>query len=878
MTLASLVAPRMGRRDGSAAAETFANASRESLRRACAGKEVTFRVEYKVDSINREFGVVFTGKGENVSLTQVSKGLCKVRQGGSDRASNADELEEAERMAQTKEVGMWSKDPAVLAAANRPQAEPVSPEDILSAVKMTPTPAVVEHVLNGGTVKLALTGDGVVNNQVITVSIGGISVPSMGRKGAKNEDGTDQGPEPFAVEAKHFTEMSLLHRDVRVILEGLDRRNNFIGSILPADVNDTDFINVGEGLCRLGLATVHDASAADLIGGAGKLRAAEAVAKTQKLRLWRNYVPPVSSINAMALTNYQARVIEVISGDCISVAPISGGDTSERRINLSSIRAPKMSKARDENARHEPWAVEAKEFLVSRLIGQTVSVNMDYARKIGEGANERTLYFATVKVPTSDNSKHLNVAELLLMRGLASCNRHRGDEERAADYDELIVAEKKGIDSKKGMHNKSREAPVHRKNDFSLNAHKAKTFLPFLQRAGKCIAIVDYVAAGHKIRVFIPKEGAVIAFCLAGVRCPQRDEPYAAEALAYTRNRILQREVEIVVDSVDKTGIFLGTLLADNGKFNLGEELLRVGLGSLHPMFPVDRVQGGRALAEIESAAKEVKAGLWKDWKPPVVEAEEPVDTAPDNTLVHVGVTECLAGGQFFVQKLEGCKIGEVTDKLAELYGGVDTSKPFDGIFEPKAGDVVAAKFTGDDKWSRAIVMHKRVGDNPVSVFYCDFGNSEDLPFNRLRPLKDSSVTIAAIPAMALHCNVSFLKVPHIDSDYGYQAASHIGSLISGRAFYARIDHRERRPSAKPWEAEAIPAFSLTLFPDPDLSSVSVSRDILAAGFGRLDRRAAARRLDSAETDALLESQESARRARLGAWEYGDAFDSEDER
>ena len=118
-------------------------------------------------------------------------------------------------------------------------------------------------------------------------------------------------------------------------------------------------------------------------------------------------------------------------------------------------------------------------------------------------------------------------------------------------------------------------------------------------------------AAGHKIRVSIPKEGAVIAFCLAGVRCPQRDEPYAAEALAYTRSRILQREVEIVVDSVDRTGIFLGTLFADNGRLNLGEELLRAGLGSLHPAFPVDRVHYGRALADIEAAAREVKAGLW---------------------------------------------------------------------------------------------------------------------------------------------------------------------------------------------------------------------------------------------------------------------------
>ena len=177
--------------------------------------------------------------------------------------------------------------------------------------------------------------------------------------------------------------------------------------------------------------------------------AAEKAAKEQQLRIWRGYVPPVSSINSMTVKTFDARVVEIISGDCISVVPTSGQDVSERRINLSSIRAPRISNSRDEKARHEPWAIEAKEFLISRLIGQVVSVNMDYARKIGEGANERTLHFATVKVGTPSGNV-LNVAELLLVRGFAACIRHRSEEERAADYDDLIAAEKKEWRVRKG--------------------------------------------------------------------------------------------------------------------------------------------------------------------------------------------------------------------------------------------------------------------------------------------------------------------------------------------------------------------------------------------------------------------------------------------
>ena len=51
-------------------------------------------------------------------------------------------------------------------------------------------------------------------------------------------------------------------------------------------------------------------------------------------------------------------VVEVVSGDCLVVKDKASG--VERRINLSSIRAPRMG-TRDRAP--DPWAAEAKEFL-----------------------------------------------------------------------------------------------------------------------------------------------------------------------------------------------------------------------------------------------------------------------------------------------------------------------------------------------------------------------------------------------------------------------------------------------------------------------------------------------------------------------------------
>lgn len=55
---------------------------------------------------------------------------------------------------------------------------------------------------------------------------------------------------------------------------------------------------------------------------------------------------------------------EVVSGDCIVVK--DAASKVERRVNLSSIRAPRIGRRED---KPEDWALEAKEFLRNRLIG-----------------------------------------------------------------------------------------------------------------------------------------------------------------------------------------------------------------------------------------------------------------------------------------------------------------------------------------------------------------------------------------------------------------------------------------------------------------------------------------------------------------------------
>ncbi|XP_023774685.1 staphylococcal nuclease domain-containing protein 1-like [Cyanistes caeruleus] len=119
-------------------------------------------------------------------------------------------------------------------------------------------------------------------------------------------------------------------------------------------------------------------------------------------------------------------------------------------------------------------------------------------------------------------------------------------------YDELLAAEARAIKNGKGLHSK-KEVPIHRVADISGDTQKAKQFLPFLQRAGRSEAVVEYVFSGSRLKLFLPKETCLITFLLAGIECPrgarnvpglaQEGEPFSEEATLFTKELVLQREV-----------------------------------------------------------------------------------------------------------------------------------------------------------------------------------------------------------------------------------------------------------------------------------------------------------------------------------------------
>ena len=198
VTLSSLTAPRLGRRDGSTADEPFAWQSREFLRRKAIGQFCVFRTDYVLEqAAGREFGSVYLDNKENLAVSVVAAGwakvalmvtcvdpeappLVQVRQGGAQQSPVYEELVKAEEAAKAARKGVWTTDADAIQAAVRPPPDDNDASSLLAQHgKGKPLPAIVEQVVSGSLLRVTLPEEGSAQTLVFVC---GVNAPSLGRK------------------------------------------------------------------------------------------------------------------------------------------------------------------------------------------------------------------------------------------------------------------------------------------------------------------------------------------------------------------------------------------------------------------------------------------------------------------------------------------------------------------------------------------------------------------------------------------------------------------------------------------------------------------------------------------------------------------------
>lgn len=888
LSLSGVASPRLAR-GPSGADEPFAWEAREFLRKLVLGKAVRFRQE-NASKGGRAYGSLWLpgangGPPESVAMLAVRAGWCVVQRG----EEGSSELAAAEAEAREARRGSHTADNAVRQAAVR--SVTWSMDATTLAEKYATARAIVEYVKDGSNMRCMIIPDFC----VVNVSLAGVRCGRVNRPPAqsdeKEETAATPPAEPFAEEAKFFVESRLLHREVDIRVASIDRFGNALCTVKHTNgVIAVELVKQGLGrVSEPGLTGVPPTEAA-------QLRDAEKQAKKDKVRLWRGYeAPKVAGVDE---TDFEAVVVEAISGDQISVQKWGDETGAEIRLALSSVRAPRLANARAGRS-GEPWAAEAREHVRKLAAGKRCRVKVEYARDIpmGGGTDDvQTRVFARVtlaggpKAPTSDanDAPTRDLAELLLGAGLVALVPPRTSDERAERYDELAAAEKRAKAKKLGSHS-GKAAPAPEKIiDLAGDAKRARAFLPYLKRQKTHKALVEFVFTGSRIKLRFAGENCAVVFSLAACRSPApasaaktESETGGDAAKAYGRRVLLQRYVEAAVDDMDRNGVALGslTLLDKHGTTPetsasyetrlLSRGLARLDRRRLDQQLPSSELGlKYKQWSDIEEKARQRRIGLWSDEANVRDFVEASAAPAQSDAVVEerrwpAQIAEIVDGTTFFVHEVAS---GDNTSRFEAVSTRMRAFRPPSALDEAGAkktfrrGVVVAALF-GEGEWCRAKILE---AGRTFKLRYVDYGNLEaDVRLDRLRPLDPG---LAALPPAAVECALAYVAVASLDDEPGEQAARTLHDL----AWDQPLQVCEHAPFAGDSAKRRV---VLRLQRDDD-DAQSINERLVNLGLARVPR--AAKRdakltdLGPKLLDSLVELEQQARSRRSGLWRFGD--------
>ncbi|RLN05782.1 hypothetical protein BBO99_00002830 [Phytophthora kernoviae] len=830
ITLSSLQAPRLAR-SPEQSNEPYAWASREHLRKLCIGKPVRFKVEYRVSAINRDFGSVYLpannrGVEENLCVIQARTGYAKVKTVEQSRDGvcvDHEKMLQVEAVAMNEKKGMYADTDAESNATV--QWHGADGAALMNEFKGKLVPAIIESVRDGASLRVILKP----SLQIVNFGLAGVQCPRVNPPASAAASEGDEasgtttpgGPAPHAREAKHFTEVRLLHRDVDVKLEGVDKYGNLFGSVVHKSGN-----NISVELLKNGLGRMADWSSAFTSAAArATMRNAEKEAKQQKLRVWRDYQAPVLQ-SAKHLTG---TVVEVISGDCLVVylpdAPTPA--EQEKRIYLSSLRAPRLGNPRRQEP-NAPYAAEAKEFLRNRAISKTVHVGVEYEKPSPSGQGDVMTFASVLLEPTANalkknpQAKGANLAVDVVSAGLAEVVFHRPDEEKSEYYDDLVTAETKAKTQKKNLHsNKDAPSTERRVTDLCFDATKAKQFLPFLTRERSTRAVVEHVYSATRIEDMDRGGNAFGPMFVApsGGGKPARDDAC-----------------------------------------NFGARLLEEGLAWVDA-FSVERTALANVLQRAEERAKAQKKKYWAthDAQAVVKAAQAKQVKTKDDVIPRVKLSEIVNGAHFYIQNVADRNCAAVEEKMKAF---TQTNGLAGKTFEVRRNAVCAALFDDGSgpAWNRAKVEYVHP-DGSARVRFLDYGNETTVTPNRLRPL---DADVLQFPPQAKEAAFAFIKPLAATEEFGSDAAMRIGEVAWGKTLSCRVHSTDDHGRLQ---------VSLYL---PDGKSVSES--LVEAGLLRTDRKALrfVQPYQKPVVDGLVNAQDTAKAQRRCLWQYGD-IESDDE-
>lgn len=445
-------------------------------------------------------------------------------------------------------------------------------------------------------------------------------------------------------------------------------------------------------------------------------------------------------------------------------------------------------------------------------------------------------------------------------------------DDRSPNYDELLAAEEAAQKEEKGMW--SPKPPVAKTyQDYSESLQKAKIQASVLQRQKRIPAVVDFVKSGSRFTVLVPRENAKLTFVLSGIRAPrsarnpsEKPEPFGQEAHDFANRRCMQRDVEIDVENTDKVGGFIGILYIN--RENFAKLLLEEGLATVHA-YSAEQSGNATELLAAEKKAKDARKGLWQDHDPAATPSATDNADAVSSSVPPQGSGDAAPAGPDYRDALI-THIDPATCTLKLQLISATTTAPLTALMSafrtfhlspptsasslpspPKTGDVVAARFSVDGEWYRARIRRNDREARRADVLFMDYGNTELVPWNSLRPLGEK-FSLRELKAQAVDAIMDGLRWP-TQGEYLTEAARFLEERVGGRQVVIKVTGTVEGGSG---------SLRVTVFDE----EVDVNAEVVGEGLAMV----AAGGEGKGAGGLLAKKEEEAKRERRGVWEYGD--------
>ena len=202
----------------------------------------------------------------------------------------------------------------------------------------------------------------------------------------------------------------------------------------------------------------------------------------------------------------------------------------------------------------------------------------------------------------------------------------------------------------------------------------------------------------------------------------------------------------------------------------------------------------------------------------------------------------------------QGSKVEQLQNDLREVFS---QTKPVGGHV-PKKGELLAARFTGDNEWYRARV-EKIEGNNRISVYFVDYGNRELI--TDLSRLTNLPAGFTQLQSQAHEYELAYVRPPP-DQDDREDAKNALTDETGNDECLMKVEYRQNN-------AEHISLYRAAT--KENIVKVLAEQGLIVIGQGRGGRPLRPTPL----YDDLQKAQASAKASRTGLWQYSDQIEDD---